>query len=32
MIMFVCIYGVIIEPYLLNSICKWPMAYDLSCC
>ena len=32
MIMFLCIYGVVIEPYFLNYTCKWPMAYDLPYC
>ena len=29
MIMFLCIYGVVIELFFRNFFCKWPMAYDL---
>ena len=32
MIMCLCIYGVVIEPYFLNYTCKWPVAYDLPYC
>ena len=32
MIMFLCIYVVVIEPHFLNFFCKWPMTYELSYC
>jgi len=32
MIMFLCIYVVVIEPYFRNLFCKWPLTNDLPFC